>query len=485
MYGSRRVLLGAALPSLLVALGGCGSDDVSSVTTSVDAGLDAAQVPDATTSNPAPGDAGVDLDSMTAATGDSATTGGDAGDAGDAGEGGAAGGPITVTGKVVFLHQGVAGATVVIDGQSAMTSATGTFTLAHVSVPYDLSVIVPARNPAQQTAVRHFVGLQGESPVLAVTANVTPNTASVTGTVSGGAPVPNATHTGFSLVATSAKDFSLQRFTAPGTAANKDFDETLSWSTDDASTQVFLYALQTTPDTGIPTAYGYAGTYTVPTPVTNGATASNDIVPLLPTTDSAVSGTIVLPAGYTLAARHLVIETMNDGAFDFGDTSPSSTFAFATPSAPFITSTNVFFVASGPAGESSTADVPLSPGTTGNIVTVSTPPALQAPTAQQTGVDLATLFSWAPVAGTHCLYDVRIFSGIGGNTEFDLVTTATSVAIPDLSAFGAGLAPATTYHWLVTCELTPGAVSVDDATTSSGLTSVGSDSTATSAFTSK
>ena len=354
--------------------------------------------------------------------------------------------------------------TVVIGRQSAVTGASGSFSLANVSVPYDLSVVDPAPSATEQSRVTQLVGLHGTSPVIEVLANVAPapgtNGASLTGTVTGGAAAPNATHTGLAVQATSAADGAIGSSFAPGTAPNKNFDIAVTWPGSQASVAPVLYALQFTPDTGIPTAYGFAGVYSDPTPVTAGGAAANLVVPLTATTDSSVAGTIVAPAGYTVGVTGLVIETTNHGAFRFDQQGASSTFSFATPVAPFLSGIEIVAYASGPAGEDSYATLAVSAGTTGNALTLPLAPSTVSPASQQSAVDSSTTFSWAPVAGEHCLYEVRAHSGLGGNPDYFLKTTSTSLTLPDLSAFGAGLPAHTAYTWVVSCTLTAGAVTI-------------------------
>ena len=383
MPRSPRLRFPALLLPLLATLGACGSDDDPGSTTARDAGAGDAALTDATTADASPlRDASADLDSAPVATGtdagDAATTGGDAGDDGEAGA------KITVTGTVVTVGERISGVTVIIAGQSAVTDASGSFTLRDVSVPYDLSVIVPAPMPTYQPKVTQVVGLHGTSPVISVLANVAPppNRATVTGTVTGGASAPNSTHTGFVVQARSASGNLFGDDMSPGTATTKDFDLSVTWPSDQPSRGVVIFALQTTPDTGIPTAYGYAGMYADPTPVTNGATSSNNVVPLTATTDSSVSGSIVLPAGYTLGLRGLGIHLADDGELDFDDQSTSSTFDFATPSAPFITGFDVTAYATDAAGEQSDAILAVVPGTTGNTVD-----PLHAPGEDQPGTE--------------------------------------------------------------------------------------------------
>ena len=273
-----------------------------------------------------------------------------------------------------------------------------------------------------------------------------------------------------------------------GARADKSFGFSLDWPSDEASDEgVSFFALQYTPDTGIPTSYGFAGTYIYPMPVASGATLANVDIPLVATTDSFVSGTIVIPAGYTQVARGINVQTPGRGGFFFSDTTAASepTFHFATPTAPFVTGIEVSANAQGPAGGFTIAALNVTAGSSGNTLTLPEPPVVLGPPANQAGVDLTTTFSWTSVPGQHCLYDASMRAGVTGSTVFDIQTTSTSVTIPDLAAFGAGLTSLAKYNWHVTCYATASAVTIDDAATMYGVESFGYTSPAGQTFTAK
>ncbi len=383
----------------------------------------------------------------------------------------------TVTGKVVGLgFSGIPSATVLIQGKTATTSATGTFSISGVTVPYDVTALVPtgALSPANAPVVTTFAGLTGTSPLLFAFSAGTDNTANLAGTLNGGDGFPSATY-GYSVVADGP---SLTRANGNGgsTGTQGIFDLSVYWPADQGPVGVSVHAIQFSPATGIPSAYAGHGVDISPG-VAPGASLQNHLISLTPITTSTVSGTITVPTGYTVVRHYLVARPGKPGAFQWSELSTATDFSYTAPNIGSGT-LEVSATATGPLGEYSSGAKKgiVNTGATAVAITMPTAPAQTTPAANATGVDPTTSFAWAASVTTGCVYWVQATSTVAGSPQYHLYTTATTIRLPDLTAKGITPPSGGAYNWEVSC-LTP-FTSVDGVAGAVGI--FGYESTASS-----
>lgn len=349
-------------------------------------------------------------------------------------------GTITVTGKVVTSAQvPIANSPVVITGRPAtVTDANGSFTVTDVSVPYDVTIVVSASKLGIV-----FRGLTRPDPTLAniLAVGAGANSATITGTISGGGGFPEPANRLCRVYLTSAEA------SGSGTAnANSGaYSMTPAWNGSATITAV-LRALEWDRNAaGIPTGYTGFGEKTG-VAITSGGTFATQNIAMTATTSLNIAGTVTVPASFTLNTKSLGLTFSAGENFTLGTESGTGT-AFNYP-VPTITGAtfSVSAAASGTTGTGTVRKAGITAGATGVAVTVPSPAALSLPVNAATGVDTTTSFSWTPSASS--IYLVY-FNGPVNQPDYLIITSETSTKIPNLASLGMGLPVSTAYSWVV------------------------------------
>jgi len=346
---------------------------------------------------------------------------------------------ITVTGKVIDeSSQPIPNTPVVITGHPATsTDANGSFTVTGVTTPYDVTAILSANKIAIV-----YKGVTRSDPVLYFTGAtlLTPNTISISGTVSGGAGYPLPVNHSNRLFVVSPEVF---RSTSPN-AATGAYSTSTGW-VGATTINATLHALQWETSGGLPLTYKGYGTKTN-VALTAGGTFANQDVALSAATQSTVAGTVTLAAGLTLTSKSISLAFNNLGSTNLGSDGTSATaFNFAVPN---ITGATIVVnaQASGGALGSSMTTLRTTPGASGLTITLNAPPQPSLPVNAATGITTASQFSWTPLAGG--IY-ILVLTGAGTEPDYFVVTTGTTAQIPDLTAQGLGLGASKSYAWQV------------------------------------
>jgi hypothetical protein len=357
--------------------------------------------------------------------------------------GGGAGSVVTVTGKVVGQNgQAVAGVPVLVPGKvSTNTDASGNFSIANVTTPYDINVVDAANKQALV-----YKGLTRTDPTL-VFLGSTPGTArhgTINGQVSGPGFTPNQ----------GANDVTRVVFASPETAGSTTTGVSglfgpvnLTWYGPTATTGN-LYALQWTKDANsLPVANGYKGYRTRSgIAVNDGSTLNNqfDTLQTVPTTQ--FTATVTIPAAYTLSSKSLFLRVSQFAIISLlGDATPNATLSYYTPNVGGATLLLQATAIKGAGNGTVYYKNGAGPGATGVAVTIPAAPDLSLPVDAATGVDTTVTFSWTPMTGAiHLL----IFTS-ASNPGYIILTAGTSASIPNLKGLGLGLPSAQTYTWQV------------------------------------
>lgn len=351
---------------------------------------------------------------------------------------------ITVAGKVVGINnQPVNGVPVVISGRpSVITAADGTFSVAGVTAPYDATVV---NATTKQSIV--YKGLTRSDPTLLFVGSTpgTSQSATLSGTISGGAFTPNqpADHTTkvvFASAEASGSD------TLSGAVSGAYNLGTVSWF-GPATTTGTIHALQWQRDAGgLPTDYKGYGTKTG-VALSNGGAFPGQNVALTNVAEANLSGSVSVPTGYTLSGKVLSASfSPNANVQVLTDSTATNNFSYVTPNiggatmllAATATKPAVAQVISYKAG--------LAPNATGVSLNIPAAPELGLPANAATNITPSIDFSWSAFSGgVYLVY----FNGPGSQPDYYVVTTATTTRIPDLSSLGLALPPATSYSWQI------------------------------------
>lgn len=431
-----------AFASLLAAFAACvGDDPAGAVAPGADAGSDS------------PTSSGVDAAPPSA----------------DDGGGDAASGAV-ISGKVVYEYSNVPGAVVVIQGKSATTAANGTFSLAGITLPYDVSVVLPPAlaltGVTGASLVSTYMGLSTSSPVLHAYAKVTPSQATFTGAVNGGSASSSSR---YQIIVSAPLSAGISGLSG-GESAHppKSYAVTTLWPAGQSTQNVTLIALEyTMPSaaslyTGIPIAYTYMATAIAS--VQSGSTNPDRLGSFVDVSMSSgtVSGTITIPDGYTQRRRMLRLQPAESGEYYFDESSEAPQFSYAVPKEAHLAKIVVGATAAKATGEYASAYKVVAADDTGIAIEVAKAADFGAPADNATGVHMGSTLSWSAV-GPECVYGVYLASPADGSTQFSFRTTATSVTIPDLSAQSAALTAASSYDWYVSCSQQQAATASIDA----------------------
>jgi hypothetical protein len=362
---------------------------------------------------------------------------------GPTGGGGGVGSVITVVGKVIGQNgQAVAGVPVLVSGKvSTNTDASGNFSIANVTTPYDINV-VDATN--KQALV--YKGLTRTDPTL-VFLGSSPGTSrhgTINGQIFGPGFNPNQ----------GVNDVTRVVFASPETAGSVSTGVSglfgpinLTWYGPTATTGT-LYALQFTRDANsLPIASGYKGYGTRSgIAVNDGSTLTNQFDTLQAVATTQFTATVTVPAAYTLSSKSLLLRITQFAVINIlNDVTNNAALSYYTPTIGGATLLLQVTAIKGPGNGTVYYKNGVATGATGVAVSIPAAPDLSLPVDAATGVDTTVTFSWTPMAGAvHLL----IFSS-AGNPGYLIITGGTSASIPNLKGLGLGLPSAQSYSWQV------------------------------------
>ena len=336
----------------------------------------------------------------------------------------------TVNGKVVdVVGYPIPNVTAVIGSSNAVTGADGSFSIANVTTPYDVKLVVAASSSGMK-----YEGISTLTPQLyglGLTASPSSATLNVT--------IPNL---GVNQKATvfftdTMLVNSIKTISNPAILAALN----VRWQTSAAVTGKILVLVYTTDATGNVTSYNKYGEKTGFT-LNNGSTTNVTFsaADLNVTPGSAtVSGTLTAPAGFVNPSTSMLLKFSSKGSpligAGVGAFVTGASFSFLAPTGL----TSIFSIglegsANTVAGEQS---IKLSAGTVGssNSITLETPPVLSTPGTGATNVDTTTNFTYSTGTGT----GAYIITYTAAGKSFYLITNSTSVKIPSFSSYGLSL----------------------------------------------
>lgn len=163
--------------------------------------------------------------------------------------------------------------------------------------------------------------------------------------------------------------------------------------------------------------------------------------------NAIVTGSISVPANYTVSGSTLLIKFGNAGSpFSGSDLYQiaGNTYSYNVPTGlttvPVI---SVQGVGTGPNNiqtfKAGTVVVP----STGNVILLESAATLSSPPNGETNINFNTNFTFSQGSGT----GVNIVSFTGQGKTFYVFTTASNVKLPDLSNLGLGISASTVYNW--------------------------------------
>jgi hypothetical protein len=353
-----------------------------------------------------------------------------------------AAGPVTITvnGTVTDEYGTFApGETVLITNtsaafsQSTVSSATGTFSVANVPTPYDATVLETGG-----TIIVKYIGLTRPDPTLTdLVFGSTPLSASLSGQLSGGTFPETSDYTTNMYFASPQTNFGNGGISVPTSGS---YSTNVSWA-GPTTTTGSLYALQVHTVAGLPADYGYGTLSSVL--LQNMGTLTGQNITLSPVTAGTLSGTVSLPAGYSLSSKAAFLVPAAGALISaISDSSPSTTFSYVTPA--ISNSSLTLLVSASGVSQLLFKKSGLSANTTGVTATLLAPPAQTLPVDAATGVTVTTPFSWTSSGGVY----LWLTSNSPGPSYY-VFTSATTGTIPDLSSAGVQLPASASYSWLV------------------------------------
>ncbi|HET9156836.1 MAG TPA: hypothetical protein VFN91_09235, partial [Myxococcaceae bacterium] len=353
---------------------------------------------------------------------------------------------ITVAGTVVDNQlRRFAGVSVIIGGQSTVSDASGHFSIANVTPPYDLTALATTGG---DKAGSLYKGLTRTDPTILVALNPTStdNTGTLTGTVTGGDPLGTAgENTRIAWGSTQANQFQ----NAGDSISSSPYSLMVSWDAALPSITGNMHVLQWAEDgNGLPASYkGYAVKTGVA--VAAGGTTNNVNLAMSAPGTSNVGGSVTVPAGVTLDGKLLSVSFDDSAAISLGsDASAGTSFSYLYPNVTGATA-SIGATGSNAGGDAVAAQTSgIALGTTNVSIALPAPISAVLPANTATGIGTNTDFSWTAFAGGNAVY-VLLISGPSGQPGYAVFTTATTARIPDLSGQGLGLPPAASYSWNV------------------------------------
>ncbi len=343
---------------------------------------------------------------------------------------------LTVVGRVVGLLQRPLGGVVVqSQGETSLSDVAGTFTLAGLSVPYDLAVSTAAGDGALHVFEAMTSDAPTVAPYLGVSTLPTPEReALITGTALGGGAVGVD-----ELVIVCVEGITTVVYGC-GSAGPGDTAYALSatWF-DSANASVRLHAVHLEADVdGLPTAY--VGYESIDANLADGVPTVHDLT-LDPVGSLLVQGAIDVPASLTIESAQVFARFGPNLAMPIARVDAATSVSVLVPDVPGV---SFDLVATGRNGAA--ASYAWTRGVaTADIATLSIddPPVQVLPAANAIGVAPGTPFTAMDAAGVRTFLWTPDPSG----PSIALTTTRTQVTIPDPAlggfAFPAGLA----YGW--------------------------------------
>jgi len=345
---------------------------------------------------------------------------------------------ITVTGRVVnTFGTPLPNTPVIISGLPPTTSdGNGDFTVTGVSTPYDATVVAVSTKRAIV-----YKALTRPDPTLYsvdLTLLSFPNTATVSGTITGGTGFPEPLDHR-TLVAFGSDEAS------GGSSANSTsgaYSFTTGWGGPTTTTGT-VHALQWQESAGLPVTYkGYGTKESVA--LADGGTFLAQNVTMSPIPTVSMSGNVTVPTGYTLSSKSVAVLLGLAGSITvLSDFTSSLSFTYQTPNIPGKL-LQLQVRAASSLGTSLAWKVGLAPDASSVSIALPASPSQSLPVDGATNVDTTTTFSWTPLpGGVHMVY----FNTGGTDPDYYVLTAGTSASIPNLNAIGLALPSSKAYTW--------------------------------------
>jgi hypothetical protein len=351
---------------------------------------------------------------------------------------------ITVTGKVLG-YNGTAGAflPILIGEQKTLADASGNFSVAGVTSPYDLVVLQASTSNAYI-----YQGLTRPDPIalLYLSSSSDQRKSDVTFSFSNADTTPPpAGESSDSIMDCASTDTSMS-CGVTGAVGPTAYMQSVQWS-GPQNVEADVYGLQTYEKNNIATAFRRFA-LTQREYFSHGQPNSVSLN-LQPISSGTVSGTITPPPGYTLVQRGLGFKLRGQWKYPFSlETDMTSgiaqSFSWASPVVAglglYISST----ASKGDAGVYAYLD-DVAPNTTNLSLTLPAPPEQTQPANNALGITNSTIFSWTPFAeGVHTF---SVTPTTRGPLTLIIYTAKTETTLPDLTSLGYPLPKGVTYKW--------------------------------------
>jgi hypothetical protein len=377
--------------------------------------------------------------------------GGSAGDGGSGGDPGGTGGRDTGAGTVTGVvttelgHSPNENAFVVIGSATAWTDAEGRFEIADVPAEYDLVLIVPTESYVlvARSLTERTVRLRAPGYEISQVTNLA-------GVVRGGvgARIPDDCFAAVAFVDAQERAFTLFGPEVLLDASDASYAMDVIWMGSE-SVSGLLHGLQYRFDElHRPIAYDAFGTKPLEL-IRSGTLGLRDgsnpatTVELEPVASRPVSGAITVPSGFIPWIDFAIGPFRLNGTLD----ETSRTYSIVLPTG--LETLPITAVLRATRGD----DISLESSSTMYVIedsvntldlSVSKPPVSILPENGVTGVGYDTRFSWEPQEGS-----VSVVSFAMPNWRVEVITSATSANIPDLTAYGVSHAPGSEGLWAV------------------------------------
>ena len=371
---------------------------------------------------------------------------------------------VVANAPVVILGENQSTEALATQALTGVTDANGQFSIAGVKKPYDIAVIVGSAKAAIV-----YKNLSKDNPTLIFLGSsfTAKRTATVNGTVSGGANYPLPTNhidrAVFGSPETRNNNTTIQINDTSG-----DFDTTVEWFGPTTTTGA-IHALQWEGSNAFPTKFtGYGK---VATTLADNNTANNQDIALTGLGSLNAGGTVTVPTNYSIDGKNLAVTFDANTGLEIGtDSSTNPNFNFVTPQINGA-KLSMMVQTSGPNGVfSQVIKTGFDVDSTNISLNVPTASNLSLPVNNANNVNNTTEFVWSPSSANDVVY-LTFFGGKSGGPSFLVISDTTKVTIPDLSGQGLGLTASTPgaiqeYVWNV---LTVGSYTDIDAAASPGL----------------
>ncbi len=349
---------------------------------------------------------------------------------------------ITVSGKALDAYgNGVNSATVLIGTQTTLTGGDGSFTINNVTKPYDIYVM------SSSAGVFGVKGLTLTNPY--IPCGVTGNTSAALNVVI--PTVPNGSRATVIFQDTlTGKISGFAQIPASSFSAVINLGGILGQSVAGK-----VYVIECNLSSGVVT--GYTGYAEQPASFTIGSLPTITFASLNGGLgNSTVSGTVTSSGGTGLSATLFINfgsknNVVHRGGFiqRIAISGNTGTFTFNVPTGT-TTAAQLNVLASDTLPSYAQRMKTLSAGTSGAFITVDSVSVLQNPINLATGVDTTTSFTCSNGGGT----GIHVFkiTPNGNGKYFEIITTGTSVTIPNLANYAGGiyiLGSGNTYSWVV------------------------------------